>query len=297
MKTSKAIFSLYKKKTVSFPNFMFITQNTFKLFSYKLTIKENPTTTNPSPKSLSEMYNIQPSKLNKPDLSQFIDTSKITSNNYSFNQKKLSKEPAKLSPISQLMKANIFKDLKMKSPIEVSKLYKNLFIDEKKYPKPRKLKGLQERLYKSEEFQKAAKLVYKELNNKRSIENKKSGDVYSPQYTPVSPRLGPFPVEVKDPIEEKNYHWCSCGMSKKQPFCDRSHKSTGFKPVNFQLAEKDSVIYLCGCKLSSRAPFCDGSTCVQMAKEEDKAIKAKLDILCNNKEASAEASTEETKEE
>ena len=29
----------------------------------------------------------------------------------------------------------------------------------------------------------------------------------------------------------KNYAWCSCGLSKKQPFCDNSHKGSEFKPV------------------------------------------------------------------
>jgi 23S rRNA A2030 N6-methylase RlmJ len=34
---------------------------------------------------------------------------------------------------------------------------------------------------------------------------------------PISPRLAPY--IVKDPIfEVKNYYWCSCGMSRNQPF-------------------------------------------------------------------------------
>ena len=60
----------------------------------------------------------------------------------------------------------------------------------------------------------------------------------------------------------KNYHWCSCGMSKKQPFCDsRSHRGTKFRPLTFNLDERVSRIHICGCKLSSQAPFCDGVTC------------------------------------
>ena len=50
----------------------------------------------------------------------------------------------------------------------------------------------------------------------------------------------------------KNYHWCSCGMSKKQPFCDsRSHRGTKFRPLTFNLDERVSRIHICGCKLSS----------------------------------------------
>ena len=62
--------------------------------------------------------------------------------------------------------------------------------------------------------------------------------------------------QIKNPkTEDKTYHWCSCGMSKKQPFCDRSHKGTGFKPVNFKIGEKVESIFLCGCKLSSKIPL------------------------------------------
>ncbi len=37
----------------------------------------------------------------------------------------------------------------------------------------------------------------------------------------------PIPVEVE---EGKMYWWCACGQSKKQPFCDGSHKGTEFVP-------------------------------------------------------------------
>ena len=33
-------------------------------------------------------------------------------------------------------------------------------------------------------------------------------------------------------IKGKSYYWCSCGKSKKQPFCDSSHKDTEFNPVD-----------------------------------------------------------------
>ena len=31
----------------------------------------------------------------------------------------------------------------------------------------------------------------------------------------------------------KSYLWCSCGLSKEQPFCDQSHQGTQFKPVRY----------------------------------------------------------------
>jgi CDGSH-type Zn-finger protein len=68
-------------------------------------------------------------------------------------------------------------------------------------------------------------------------------------------------------------------MSKKQPFCDRSHKGTGFKPVNFKIGEKVESIFLCGCKLSSKAPFCDGVTCKELNENYEKELNKKLEQI------------------
>ena len=65
------------------------------------------------------------------------------------------------------------------------------------------------------------------------------------------------PYAVEDTAGE-SYYWCSCGQSKKQPFCDGSHKATAFTPVQFT-AEKTETVYLCGCKHSGNGAFCDGS--------------------------------------
>jgi CDGSH-type Zn-finger protein len=56
----------------------------------------------------------------------------------------------------------------------------------------------------------------------------------------------------------KTYYWCACGESSKQPFCDGSHKESGFTPLPFT-AEKDGAAYLCGCKATKNPPYCDGS--------------------------------------
>ncbi len=56
----------------------------------------------------------------------------------------------------------------------------------------------------------------------------------------------------------EKYFWCSCGLSKGQPFCDSSHKGTDFRPVVFE-AEKDQLVSFCGCKQSNKGMFCDGS--------------------------------------
>lgn len=76
------------------------------------------------------------------------------------------------------------------------------------------------------------------------------------------PKAGPkiayrkgFYHEVK---AGKRYFWCSCGLSKTQPFCDGSHQGTEFQPVAFT-AERDEDVIFCGCKHTATAPFCDGA--------------------------------------
>ena len=59
-------------------------------------------------------------------------------------------------------------------------------------------------------------------------------------------------------VKGQEYDYCTCGRSKKQPFCDGSHAGTDFKPKPF-IAEKGGEAYLCTCKQTARAPFCDGS--------------------------------------
>lgn len=68
---------------------------------------------------------------------------------------------------------------------------------------------------------------------------------------------GTAPIKVA--IEAgKDYWWCSCGMSSKQPFCDGSHKGSGMAPQKFT-AEKDGDAWFCTCKQTGKGPMCDGS--------------------------------------
>jgi CDGSH-type Zn-finger protein len=65
------------------------------------------------------------------------------------------------------------------------------------------------------------------------------------------------PIAVK--VEAgKTYHWCTCGGSKGQPFCDGAHKGTGFTPMAWTAPETKEA-YLCQCKHTKSAPLCDGA--------------------------------------
>ena len=75
--------------------------------------------------------------------------------------------------------------------------------------------------------------------------------------------MGRLPkIEQKSPylIDEeagKKAFW-TCGLSNKNPYCDGSHKGTGFSPKIIELKE-DKKIAWCGCKHSGKGAFCDGS--------------------------------------
>ncbi len=73
--------------------------------------------------------------------------------------------------------------------------------------------------------------------------------------TPKRAADTPFGVEVES---GEVYFWCACGLSTSQPFCDGSHKDTGFTPTRYN-AEESGTVYFCGCKASANAPLCDGS--------------------------------------
>ena len=73
---------------------------------------------------------------------------------------------------------------------------------------------------------------------------------------PVITQKSPYKVKIE---KDKTYFWCTCGLSKKQPFCDGSHKEEGkFKSIKY-LANESKEVYFCGCKMTKHAPFCDGS--------------------------------------
>lgn len=55
----------------------------------------------------------------------------------------------------------------------------------------------------------------------------------------------------------QEYHFCTCGKSKSQPFCDGAHVGTPFTPKVI-VPDEDGDAFLCACKHSRNLPFCDG---------------------------------------
>lgn len=57
----------------------------------------------------------------------------------------------------------------------------------------------------------------------------------------------------------RTYYWCSCGRSKRQPYCDGSHEGTGFEPIAYVAQSEHEEVLFCGCKQTGTGPFCDGA--------------------------------------
>jgi CDGSH-type Zn-finger protein len=72
---------------------------------------------------------------------------------------------------------------------------------------------------------------------------------------PVIASRSPIGVDV---VAGRTYWWCTCGRSKRQPFCDGTHNPTQFKPLKC-VAKQNGQVWFCACKHTGTAPLCDGS--------------------------------------
>jgi len=72
-----------------------------------------------------------------------------------------------------------------------------------------------------------------------------------------APRIAQYAPWIQE-AQAGTYWWCACGESKRQPFCDGSHKGTAFAPLKVDLPAAKRAAW-CGCKHTASPPFCDGS--------------------------------------
>ena len=82
---------------------------------------------------------------------------------------------------------------------------------------------------------------------------------------PEIPSLAPFHEEL---VEGRQYAYCSCGRSNKQPFCDGAHKGGAFAPLKFVHEGPTNQFSLCGCKHTKNPPYCDGTHIELIAQSE-----------------------------
>lgn len=65
----------------------------------------------------------------------------------------------------------------------------------------------------------------------------------------------------KHVVYGQKYQYCTCGLSKAQPWCDEAcvAAKSPFKPTEFVVDKKQTYLLMCACKRTEDARgFCDG---------------------------------------
>src|SRR5690625_4198982 len=110
---------------------------------------------------------------------------------------------------------------------------------------------------------------------------------------PVVAANSPIEVELE---KGEEYFFCRCGRSRNQPFCDGSHRGTGFTPLRF-VAEESGKSWLCRCKQTGTAPYCNGNhrkvPDEMVGKEFSLAESQPDEIAAQDQPPEAEATPEE----
>jgi CDGSH-type Zn-finger protein len=95
--------------------------------------------------------------------------------------------------------------------------------------------------------------------------------LYGYKNPPPQPLALPRIVDLKPlslTLAPGRYSWCSCGYSKKQPFCDDSHRAeenaTNRRSYKFEVLEEAQVAF-CMCRHTGNPPYCD-RTCDSIRK-------------------------------
>ncbi|KAI9226124.1 MAG: iron sulfur domain-containing, CDGSH-type [Piptocephalis tieghemiana] len=67
------------------------------------------------------------------------------------------------------------------------------------------------------------------------------------------------PCNLRNLVPGKKMRWCTCGLSKKQPWCDDRHKGTSFRPLIWTVPTMDVTgkgrASICACKYTSNPPY------------------------------------------
>jgi uncharacterized membrane protein YphA (DoxX/SURF4 family)/CDGSH-type Zn-finger protein len=94
--------------------------------------------------------------------------------------------------------------------------------------------------------------------------------LYGYKTAPPQPLSPPKIVDLQPMVmtlAPGRYSWCSCGYSKKQPFCDDSHRAeenaTNRRSYKFEVLE-EATIPFCMCRQTGNPPYCD-NTCQALA--------------------------------
>ncbi len=82
------------------------------------------------------------------------------------------------------------------------------------------------------------------------------------------PRVVAKRPDVRE-LEPGTYHYCTCGLSQNQPFCDGGHAGSSFRPHTFTV-EETCRMALCLCKHSKENQCCDGSHRMVMEEGEER---------------------------
>ncbi|XP_071494268.1 uncharacterized protein [Diadema antillarum] len=99
-----------------------------------------------------------------------------------------------------------------------------------------------------------------EKKTDRMAEGRKGDSEQEEIKYPAVDTYGPITIKGCDLQPGKRKKWCTCGLSKKAPWCDGAHKKTGFRSLKWEVPENpDSVYQICNCKYTKTPPFCDGT--------------------------------------
>lgn len=105
------------------------------------------------------------------------------------------------------------------------------------------------------------------------MSDNKSSATQDEQRFPAVASYGPS--NVTGLVEGELKKWCTCGLSKTQPWCDGTHKGTGFRSLKWTVPSTQAVYSVCQCKHTKNPPYCDGTHNYLPSEVQDRQSKCK----------------------